>query len=108
MFSQKWEEFLFASSDEGIVVALVHAGFDVPVSLAYLDELFHFNGGVVGEPKILKFPLLIGVVNCPGSILERCLAIWYVQEDGLHTSRLKGIERLPDAEIDLRGLVVPG
>ena len=101
MFTQEWEEFLFASSHNRIVMSLIHAGFGITLLLAYLEKLLHFRGSVVRESKFLEFALLDSVIHCLRCILKRSLAIWYMQKNCLHGGCVEGIKRLLDAQINL-------
>ena len=89
-------------------MSLIHAGFGIPILLTYLDELLNFRSSIVGESELLEFPLLNGVVHGLCCILKGRLAIGYMQKHCLHRGSLEGIKRLPNAQSDLRRLMVPG
>lgn len=107
VFTQQWEQFLFASSHNRIVMSLVHAGFGVTLLLTYLNELLHLRGSIIRKSKSLEFPLLQSVIHRPCCILKGCLAIRYVQKHGLHGGSPQGIERLPNAQVNLQRFVIP-
>jgi hypothetical protein len=83
VFPQQRKQLLLASSDDGIVVALVHARLYVAVLLTDVNEALYFGGGVVGEAEILEFALLDGVVHCLGYSFEWRMAIGKMQIHGL-------------------------
>jgi len=89
-------------------MSLIHAGFGITLLLAYLDKLLHFRGSIVRESEFLEFALLNRVIHCLCCILKGCLAIRYMQKHGLHSGSLEGIQRLPNAQINLQRFMVPG
>lgn len=48
VLAEERDKLLFTASHNGVVVALVDAGFDITLLLANVDELLHFLGSVVG------------------------------------------------------------
>ena len=108
MFTQQWKQFLLASSHNRVVMSLVHARFGVSFFLTYLNELPHLRGSIIRKSESFEFPLLQSVIHRSCCILKGCLAIRYVQKHGLHGGSPQGIKRLPNAQVNLRRLVVPG
>jgi hypothetical protein len=104
----KVEIVFFVSSHNRIVMSLIHAGFGITLLLAYLDELLHFRGSIIREPEFLEFALLKCVVYCLCCILKGCLEIRSMQKHGLYSGGPEGIKRLPNAQINLRRLMVSG
>ena len=108
MLAEERDQFLLTTPHNSIIVSLVYAGLHKALFLAYVDELLHFDRGVIREPEILKLALPESLVHRFGHVLEGRLAVRHVQEHGLDRGGPKIGERLADTCFELGGLVGAG
>ncbi len=79
VFAKEREQFLLASANNGVIVSLIYTGLHVILLFRYLENLLHLSYRVVGDAKILKLPLTIGIINCLegvlGWVIGRCVEV---------------------------------
>ncbi len=76
MLSQDWEQLLLTSSDDRIVLSLVHAWLHKTFLLAYLDELLDLGRRVIREAERLELACSIRLVQRFSSLRKRSYTVW--------------------------------